>query len=101
MVRAGEVPKALYFKVLDLVPLSTAKNLSILKTPVGALPSQRKRVTCRHQRYILSILRTLMEKHENRNKALNDADYIFRPLIAAGVLDLSRRRKSVVRCRYA
>jgi hypothetical protein len=84
MVRPGEVPKALYFKVLSLVPLSnTAKNLKILKTPV---PGPPQRVTGRHQRYILSILRTLIEKHENRNKALNDAAYIFRPLIAAGVL---------------
>jgi hypothetical protein len=84
MVRAGEVPKALYFKVLDLVPISTAKNLNILNTRVDALPSQR--VTCRHQRYVLSILRALMEKRENRNKALNDAAFCFRPLIAAGVL---------------
>jgi hypothetical protein len=84
MVRAGEVPKALYFKVLDLVPISPAKNLNILKTSVDA--SQRKRVTCRHQRWVLSILRTLIEKRENRNEALNDAGYSFRPLIARGIV---------------
>jgi hypothetical protein len=31
-------------------------------------------------------LRTLIEKRENRNKALNDAAYIFRPLIARGII---------------
>ena len=41
------------------------------------MPPQRERIICRHQRYTRSILRTLMEKHENRNKALNDAAYTF------------------------
>ena len=31
MVRAGEVPKALYFKVLDLVPISTDQQSKNLK----------------------------------------------------------------------
>ena len=63
-----ELPKALYFKVLKLVRLS-------------------ERVTGRHQRRILGILRMLLQKRENRNIALNDAAYLyFRPLVAAGVL---------------
>jgi Bifunctional DNA primase/polymerase, N-terminal len=61
------VPKALYFKVLDLVPLSAT-------------------VTGRDQRRVLGILRMVTQQRQNRNGALNVAAFCFRELIGSGVV---------------
>jgi hypothetical protein len=68
MVRT-ELPKPLYFKVLDLVPRST-------------------KVTAHHQRRVIGLLRTLVQVHELRNNALNSISFAFRELIAAEIISV-------------
>jgi len=64
---ARSVPKALYSKVLALVPLSD-------------------KVTCRDQRRVLGLLRMVAQKCENRNNTINIAGFCFRELIDSGVI---------------
>ena len=68
LVGAGRVPKALYFKVLSLVPLSNT-------------------ITCRHQRRVLGILRMVTQKSQYRNDTLNIAAFCFRELIRSGIVN--------------
>jgi hypothetical protein len=62
-----EVPKPLYFKVLDLMPDASGHN----------------------RRRVLGLLNVLVRKCENRNDALNSIGFSFRELISAGVIDRS------------
>jgi hypothetical protein len=59
-----ELPKPLYLKVLELMPGSRGRN----------------------RRRVLGLLRTLVQKTENRNHALNTIGFSFRELIDAGVI---------------
>jgi hypothetical protein len=60
-----ELPKRLYLKVLELMPGSRGRN----------------------RRRVLGLLRTLVQKTENRNHALNTLGFSFRELISTGVID--------------
>jgi Bifunctional DNA primase/polymerase, N-terminal len=62
-----ELPKVLYFKILELMPISAG-------------------VRGRDQRRVRSLLLTLVQKSMGRNAALNNAAFQFRELIEAGIV---------------
>jgi hypothetical protein len=64
---SNQLPKPLYFKVLQLVPLS-------------------KTVTRHHQRRVIGILKIALFRDHHRNDGLNIAAFCMRQLLAAGVL---------------
>jgi hypothetical protein len=62
-----ELPKPLYFKVLDLMPDASGRD----------------------RRRVAGLLNVLVRKCENRNDALNSIGFSFRELISTGVIDRS------------
>jgi len=67
LLSGTKVPRPLYLKVLDLVPLSAT-------------------VSGRDQRRVLGILRMVTQQRQNRNITLNIAAFCFRELIGSGVV---------------